>query len=50
VILNFLHKGLARFWRDGSLSGIGAEFAPRLARQLRQLSDAGGPAGMNMPG
>lgn len=50
MILNFRHKGLARFWRDGSLSGIRAEFAPRLARQLRQLNDSDGPADMNLPG
>ena len=50
MILGFRHKGLARFWAEGSLAGIRAEHAPRLARQLRQLNDSKGSPGMNVPG
>ena len=50
MIKSFRHKGIQRFFADGSKAGIQPAHAARLARQLRQLNDARVPADMNMPG
>lgn len=50
MIKTFRHKGIQRFFTDGSKAGIQPAHAARLARQLRQLNDARVPADMNMPG
>jgi proteic killer suppression protein len=50
MIKAFRHKGLKMFFETGSKAGIRPDHAPRLARQLRQLNDAAGPADMNIPG
>jgi proteic killer suppression protein len=50
MIRRFRHKGLERFFRDGDTSGINAQFAAKLRRQLTQLNASSGPAGMNLPG
>jgi proteic killer suppression protein len=50
MIKSFLHKGLERFFRSGSLSGIQAGHASRLGRQLSALDAASRPEDMNRPG
>jgi toxin HigB-1 len=50
MIKSFRHKGIQRFFADGSKAGIQPAHAAKLARQLRQLNDARVPADMNMPG
>jgi len=50
MIKTFRHKGIQRFFADGSKAGIQPAHAARLARQLRQLNDARVAADMNMPG
>lgn len=50
MIKTFRHKGIQRFFADGSKAGIQPAHAAKLARQLRQLNDARVPADMNMPG
>jgi len=50
VIRSFRHKGIERFFRAGSLAGIQAAHAPRLARQLSALESAARPEDMNRPG
>lgn len=50
MIRSFRHKGVQRFFEEGSKAGIQAAHAGRLARQLRQLDDATGPQDMNIPG
>ena len=50
MIRSFRHKGLERFFLEGSKSGIQAVHAPRLRLQLGRLDTASGPVDMNLPG
>jgi len=50
MIRSFRHKGVERFFKSGSRSGIHAAHAPRLARQLSALHAATRPEDMNRPG
>lgn len=50
MIRSFRHKGLERFFREGSKAGIQAAHASRLRLQLGRLDAAGSPADMNLPG
>ena len=50
MILSFRHKGLERFFKTGSKSGITAVFVPRLELQLSALDAANGPTQMDVPG
>ena len=50
VIRSFRHKGLERFFREGSKAGIQAAHASRLRLQLGRLDAAASPADMNLPG
>lgn len=50
MIRSFRHKGLERFFHEGSKAGIQAVHAPRLRLQLGRLETAAGPAEMNLPG
>jgi proteic killer suppression protein len=49
MIKSFRHKGLRRFFEKGDLSGINAQFANKLARQLSVLNTSAAPDGMNLP-
>jgi toxin HigB-1 len=50
MIRSFRHKGLERFFHEGSKAGIQAAHVPRLRLQLGRLDTASGPADMNLPG
>ena len=50
VIKTFRHKGLERFFREGSKAGIQPQHAKRLRLQLARLDAADGPKDMNLPG
>jgi proteic killer suppression protein len=50
MIRSFRHKGLERFFLEGSKAGIQAAHAPRLRLQLGRLDAAAGPGEMNLPG
>jgi toxin HigB-1 len=50
VIRSFRHKGLERFFLEGSKAGIQAAHAPRLRLQLGRLDTAVHPGDMNLPG
>jgi toxin HigB-1 len=50
VIKTFKHRGLERFFREGSKAGIQPKHAARLRLQLGRLDAARGPADMNLPG
>ena len=50
MIRSFRHKGVERFFQSGSLAGIQAAHASRLARQLSAIDAAKGPEDMNRPG
>lgn len=50
MILRFRHKGLARFFESGDVSGINAQHAAWLRILLTALSASTGPTGMNLPG
>ncbi|MFO1363167.1 MAG: type II toxin-antitoxin system RelE/ParE family toxin [Burkholderiales bacterium] len=50
MIKSFAHKGLARFYREGSKAGIQAKHATRLRLQLGRLDTASGPQDMDLPG
>ena len=50
MIKTFRHKGLERFFREGSKAGIQPQHAKRLRLQLGRLDAAKGPADMNLPG
>jgi toxin HigB-1 len=50
VIQSFRHKGVERFFRTGSKSGIQPQHAERLRRQLFALDNARSPLDMNAPG
>ncbi len=50
MIRTFRHKGLKVFFGNGSLAGIQATHAPRLAAMLRRLNETTSAQGMNLPG
>lgn len=50
MIKSFRHKGLKAFFEKGTLAGIQASHAPRLAAMLRRLNVAAKPQDMNVPG
>ncbi|MGQ8702285.1 type II toxin-antitoxin system RelE/ParE family toxin [Serratia marcescens] len=50
MIKSFKHKGLERFYKSGSTSGIQAAHSSRLRRQLFALSKAKKPSDMSAPG
>jgi proteic killer suppression protein len=50
MIKTFRHKGLERFFRDGSKAGIQPQHAKRLRLQLGRLDAAKSAADMNLPG
>jgi toxin HigB-1 len=50
VIKSFAHKGLERFYRSGSKSGIRPEHAKRLRSLLLALDTARTPVNMDLPG
>ena len=50
MIKSFRHKGVCSFFETGSLAGIQASHAHRLARQLSRLNSAAAPNDMNLPG
>jgi proteic killer suppression protein len=50
VIKSFRHKGLERFFREGSKAGIQPKHAKRLRLQLGRLDAAKGAEDMNLPG
>lgn len=50
VIKSFRHRGLKRFFEEGSKAGIQAKHAPRLRLQLGRLDAASDPRDMDLPG
>ena len=50
MIRSFRHKGVERFFRRGSKSGIQPKHAERLQRQLFALDNAKSPEDMSAPG
>lgn len=50
MIKSFRHKELERFFLEGKKSGIQAQHADKLSRQLAALNHATGPDDMNLPG
>ena len=50
MIFSFQHKGLERFYKTGSKSGIQAAHAAKLARILSRLNSAAVPSDMNIAG
>ncbi len=50
MILSFKHKGLEKFFRSGSKSGIQAKHANRLKLILGRLNASIAPEDMNLPG
>lgn len=50
VIKSFRHKGVERFFLEGSKSGIKGGHASRLRRQLQRLNVSRRPQDMNIPG
>jgi proteic killer suppression protein len=50
VIRSFRHKGLERFFRDGTKAGIQPHHAKRLRLQLGRLDAAASAEDMNLPG
>lgn len=50
AIKTFAHKGLEKFFLNGSKSGIQPQHAARLGRQLAALNVATHPQQMNVPG
>jgi len=50
MIIGFAHKGLEKFYRAGSKSGIQSKHAQRLRLILSNLDQAEGPNDMDMPG
>lgn len=50
MIKSFRHKGLERFFLTGTTSGIQADHANKLRRQLAALNEASGPKVMDIPG
>lgn len=49
MIKTFRHKGLKAFFEEGSIAGIQAAHAPRLAAMLRRLNETADAGGMNLP-
>ena len=50
MIKTFRHKGLKAFFENGSMAGIQADHAPRLAAMLRRLNETTNAQAMNLPG
>lgn len=50
MIKSFKHKGLKKFFYEGSLSGIIPNHASKLARILDRLDASVTPQDMNLPG
>ena len=50
MIKTFRHKGLERFFREGSKAGIQPQHAKRLRLQLGRVDAAKNAADMNLPG
>lgn len=50
MISSFLHKGLAKFYKNGSKAGIQAKHAKRLRLILSNLDQAECPDDMDLPG
>lgn len=50
AILGFKHKGLARFFTQGTIAGIQSKHARRLRLILARLSVATEPRDMGLPG
>ena len=50
MIKTFRHKGLERFFRDGSKAGIQPPHAKKLRLQLGRLDSAKSTDDMNLPG
>jgi proteic killer suppression protein len=50
MIKSFRHKGIERFFSNGTKASIQAAHAARLARQLQRLDVARTPQDMNIPG
>ena len=50
MIINFIHKGLERFYSSGKTSGIQAKHAKRLRLILSNLDQAEEPSDMDLPG
>jgi toxin HigB-1 len=50
MIKSFQHKGLKAFFESGSMAGIQAFHAQRLARMLNRLNEASKAQEMNLPG
>lgn len=50
MIKTFRHKGLKAFFEEGSMAGIQAAHAPKLARQLARLDQSQNAQDMNLPG
>jgi proteic killer suppression protein len=50
MIKTFRHNGLKAFFERGSMPGIQAAQAPRLAAMLRRLNETTDAQGMNLPG
>ena len=50
MIISFKHKGLERFYREGSAKGIQAQHKIKLRMQLAALDTAQEIEDMNLPG
>ncbi len=50
MIISFKHKGLERFYREGSVKGIQAQHTNKLRMQLAALDTAQAIEDMNIPG
>ncbi|EKE04522.1 MAG: Plasmid maintenance system killer protein [uncultured bacterium] len=50
MIKSFKHKGLKKFFEQGSIAGINPEHEQRLRRMLAYLDRAKYPEDMNLPG
>ena len=50
MIISFAHKGLEKFYRTGSKSGIQSKHAQRLRLILSNLDQAEGTDDMDVPG
>lgn len=50
MIVSFRHKGLEQFFKNGSKSGINAQFAPRLGLLLSAFDAATNPQQLAAPG
>ncbi len=50
MIISFQHKGLEAFYRKGTMKGIQAMHAAKLARILGLLDVAAAPQDVNLPG